>query len=285
MQRDSAFTLIELLVVISIIALLIAILLPALSAAREQARRAMCGSNHRQLAIAAATYAADFADRLPGAGYGQYANQVGRKNFGNVVYFLQQYADVAVEGKNGSEPMPPTAGNNYRFTDFTSLAYCPSNETNTPNLGWQSGPGTNIDYHLRGFGATTKSGGKSVLGYPRYSIVSQPHDGYPKTLIQDMVYLPSEGNPCSLKENLRYLNHRDNTGATGGNVTFGDGSTRWAPAEDFVLTGDCNQAALYNGAWSAFWGNGGAGTLSLSPPDKPSGTEQSGKEEARFMGY
>ena len=62
-----AFTLIELLVVISIIALLIGILLPALGAAREAGRSAVCLSNLRQAGIGMATYGSESKDYYPGA--------------------------------------------------------------------------------------------------------------------------------------------------------------------------------------------------------------------------
>ena len=60
-----AFTLIELLVVISIIALLIALLLPAVKHAREFARRTACLSNERQWGVALYAYAGDHDGRYP----------------------------------------------------------------------------------------------------------------------------------------------------------------------------------------------------------------------------
>ena len=58
------FTLVELLVVISIIALLMAILLPALAKAREQGKRIVCLSNLKQLTLAWMNYASAYNDKL-----------------------------------------------------------------------------------------------------------------------------------------------------------------------------------------------------------------------------
>jgi prepilin-type N-terminal cleavage/methylation domain-containing protein len=61
----TAFTLIELLAVIMIVSLLAGLLLPAVSAARERARRASCAQNIRQIGLAIHSHAADHGGEFP----------------------------------------------------------------------------------------------------------------------------------------------------------------------------------------------------------------------------
>ena len=89
-RLNRSFTLIELLVVISIIAILAAMLLPALGRARQKARQIACLSQLKQIAIAVESYSSDSADFLPNS-----TITIGGTNYSNHwVYLLAEYTGV-----------------------------------------------------------------------------------------------------------------------------------------------------------------------------------------------
>src|SRR5471032_1752630 len=74
--RRKGFTLIELLVVIAIIAILAAILFPVFARARENARRASCQSNLKQIGLGMLQYAQDYDERIPFGVFAGYGNSL-----------------------------------------------------------------------------------------------------------------------------------------------------------------------------------------------------------------
>ena len=126
LRRRCGFTLVELLVVIGIIAILIAVLMPALGKVRDQANGAKCSSNLRQMMMGALLFAQDHKGRLPGneSDYGQPD--------------LEKRCWIYNPDAN-QWPTAPETGTLYRYINNKGVYLCPARASGAE--GTTVGPG------------------------------------------------------------------------------------------------------------------------------------------------
>jgi prepilin-type N-terminal cleavage/methylation domain-containing protein/prepilin-type processing-associated H-X9-DG protein len=187
-SKPSAFTLVELLVVIAIICILVALLLPAIQAARESARRKQCMNHLKQIGLASQLLL-DTYKTFPSAGIGPHPNIKLRGNavvgpseqeigWGfQILPFLEEQAIFNIRPPvPGATEMTVDEVGQYIGTKLISFYFCPSRRAPTTKSGAGGG------YYLMDYASSVPSHVKldgpdpPKFIYGEYWCFTDPHD-------------------------------------------------------------------------------------------------------------
>lgn len=144
-RRRGAFTLIELLVVLAIIAMLAALLLPALSKARERGRTIACVNNQRQLGVWFTLYSDDFRYWVPGT---YMSDKIIRGRYADTATFFSVVCPSSMEDTYrwfGSRLSYVIAKKDGRVTASGDNDLTPNRMCKMSEIRWPSRTGTLID--------------------------------------------------------------------------------------------------------------------------------------------
>ena len=216
-SQPAAFTLIELLVVIAIIAILAALLLPALSKAKERAKRISCLNNVKQWTLSVLLYADDQENLMP-----RSSRPGGNAN----AYWVDQkrFRDLF----------------NRTYGLSREMFYCPANLSWNKDNFWDwdfGGVDTVMGYHYFAGEPNyfTNPGLARVVpaGRSAFAIKSTDQPFY-TVLFADLVRRlnGSWGRPGDPDPNTRGANHYDKDRPAGANQGFLDGHGEWVVARD-----------------------------------------------------